>query len=415
MVARPLPALELGQKSDPGRDPDKQVNEDSCGHRETRFGHLSVVCDGMGGHSGGAEASSLALQTILDHFDWAVDGAAPAEVLREALREANRRVYRMQSAEPGARPGSTVVALLVHRDGAEVAHVGDSRVYMLHEGQVFQVTKDHSMVQELVDRGFLTPAQAAVHPSANQITRALGMGDDVDVDVRARPLPYVTGDAFVLCSDGLSDLVEPHEILQVVGSAPAQQAAGQLVDLANARGGHDNITVQVVRTRESANAHAAQVSPTLALTLSDEIPQAERTTQPGIPVVPRALTLPLTQDDPELSAAPVAGGADRPRRTDPGLPAGTPPQGIAAPPSGGLDRPPLAAHIPAAPPASRPSQRPHRGPSVAVIVGVGLGVLGLLAAAVAIALHVSERTGKRHAPPDDSVAPMFSPNDATAD
>jgi protein phosphatase len=124
----------------------------------------------------------------------------------------------------------------------------------VQQGQIFQITRDHSMVQEMVEAKILTPDQAAVHPDANKITRALGIDDDVQVEVRQQPIAHVAGDAFILCSDGLSDLVEPHEILAIVSSDPAEQAAGKLVDLANARGGHDNITVVIVKPRVSAPA-----------------------------------------------------------------------------------------------------------------------------------------------------------------
>ncbi len=164
-----------------------------------------------------------------------------------------------------------MVAVLVHAGGTEVAHVGDSRVYLVQQGAVFQVTRDHSMVQEMVQAKILTPEQAAAHPDANKITRALGIDDDVEVEVRSPPIAHVAGDAFVLCSDGLSDLVDASEILQIVSSDPPAQAVGKLVDLANARGGYDNITVMIVRPRVSAPAAVAggvaptRVSTTLTL------------------------------------------------------------------------------------------------------------------------------------------------------
>jgi protein phosphatase len=259
-----VPAVDVASRSDPGRDPTKQVNEDSCGWRETKVGVLAVVCDGMGGHVGGKEASTAALNAIFEAFDRAAPNATPREVLRDAIRLANVRVRGVVVSEPaGGRPGSTVVAVLVHAGGTEIAHVGDSRVYLVHQGQVFQLTRDHSMVQEMVDAKILTPAQAAVHPEANKITRALGIDDDVDVDVRPQAVPHVAGDAFVLCSDGLSDLVEAPEILQIVAGDPPQQAVGRLVDLANARGGHDNVTVMVVRPKSSAPP-PGPVAPTVA-------------------------------------------------------------------------------------------------------------------------------------------------------
>src|SRR5580704_16746872 len=275
-----LPAVEYAERSDPGRDPSKQVNEDACGRRETRLGHLCVVCDGMGGHAAGREAAELALATIFATFEQAPEGAAPADVLRSAIEEASRRVYAMPTSEVAlGRPGSTVVAVLMHAQGTEVAHVGDSRAYLVHEGQIFRVTRDHSIVQEMVDRGLLTLRQAAQHPDANRITRALGMAPEVEAEVRPQPLQHVTGDAFVLCSDGLSDLVEDAEILEVVDGVPAAQATGKLVDIANARGGHDNITVLVLRARTSAIAPAGGVAPTIAQT---QVTQAQ-TTAPSLP------------------------------------------------------------------------------------------------------------------------------------
>jgi PPM family protein phosphatase len=263
-------ALEVAIRTDPGRDPEKQVNEDAALEEETRFGRLVVVADGMGGHAGGREASHLAIRVIQDAFTRA-DAATPGrDVLANAIREANRRVFTMttplEEGGGGGRPGSTVVAALVHEDGMEVAHVGDSRAYLVHTGQIFQLTKDHSMVQRLVDDGLLAPAEAARHPEANKILRALGIAEDVDVDVRPQPTQYSTGDVLLLCSDGLSDLVSPGDILAIAGGAPPAQAAGQLVDLANARGGHDNITVAVVRAKESSLGKREPVAPTLVQT-----------------------------------------------------------------------------------------------------------------------------------------------------
>jgi protein phosphatase len=136
----------------------------------------------------------------------------------------------------------------------------------VHQGQIFRITRDHSIVQELVDRGVLTAQQAAHHPDANRITRALGMGPEVEVEIRPQPVHHVAGDTFVLCSDGLSDLVEDSEIAEVIGNHPAAQAVGKLVDLANARGGHDNITVVVLRARESALAAVGAITPTVVQT-----------------------------------------------------------------------------------------------------------------------------------------------------
>jgi PPM family protein phosphatase len=277
-TAHQLPAVEFAQRTDAGRDPQKQINEDTCRYGETRLGHLAVTCDGMGGHEGGREASRVAVETVFEVVDAASSEARPADVLREAIALANTNVRGLaEIGHEASRPGSTIVAVLLNARGAEIAHVGDSRIYMTHGADVVQLTHDHSMVQQMVDAGLIAQEEAAAHPNANQISRALGMKVDVDVELRPTPVAFVAGDAFVLCTDGLSDLVSVREILEIVGSGPPAQAVGQLVDLANARGGHDNITVQVLRARESAIAVSdgtGAVAPTVADTIRKTVVDA---------------------------------------------------------------------------------------------------------------------------------------------
>jgi protein phosphatase len=357
--------IELGQKTDPGRDPDKQVNEDTILAFDTSLGPLCVVCDGMGGHASGQEASRLAVKTIVDKVLAAGEDAPPGATLREAVREANAAVYAMPKSEAGGRPGSTAVAILVHKGGTEIAHVGDSRCYLVHQGAIAQVTKDHSKVQLLVDAGYLKPEEAKTHPDANQIIRALGMTPDVDVELRPEPVHHVAGDVFVLCSDGLSDLVEPEEILQAVSSAPSQQAAGQLVDLANARGGHDNISVLVVRLKESATPSARLDAPTVTATA------------PGTEI------LPTPQNQPAVAAAGTTTGplpvvAPRAAKTEMEVPVfgqgaqerpPTPPDGP------GVGQLPPVIPVAPPPPASAPARSRTSG---LVVFGLALAVVALL-------------------------------------
>jgi len=360
-----LPAVEYAERSDPGRDPDKQVNEDACRHGETRFGHLCVVCDGMGGHAAGREAAELAVATIFEMFDRAPDGSSPGRVLKDAIEEASKRVHFMRTSEvAGGRPGSTVAAALLHAHGTEVAHVGDSRVYLVHEGQISRVTRDHSVVQELVDRGLLTLQQAAHHPDANRITRALGMTPDVEADVRPTPVYQVPGDAFVLCSDGLSDLVEDAEILDVVGSSPAAQAAGKLVDLANARGGHDNVTVIVLRAREAAQVMAGTVAPTIAQT---SVPMGPA----PVPIAPPAVT--------EMIEA---------RATQPLIVAP-----IVIPPA---PSPAPVARVPdtEAPPSSSAPLGAPRPVNLVVVIGIVVALAAMGVLATVLLSHLRERGGK---------------------
>ncbi len=375
-----LPAIEYAERADPGRDPQKQVNEDVAAWRQTALGHLCVVCDGMGGHASGREAAELAVSVIVETFDrvrFSELAAAPPEVLLLAIEQANRAVYAMPTNEVAAgRPGCTVVAALLHGAGTEIAHVGDSRAYLVHEGQIFRVTRDHSIVQELVERGLLTPQQAAHHPDANRITRALGIAPEVQAEVRPTPILHVAGDTFVLCSDGLSDLVEEHEILAIVGSEPPAQAVGKLVDLANARGGHDNITVVVLRARESAAVQAGMVAPTVA--------------QTSVPAM-RTIEAPAPPPGVFEPAGPVAAAA-RPPHMAPIAPVGAP----GGPPS-------LRPVRPIDPSPTTPRSAAGVRPATAV-VAVGL-VLACVAAAllgVMLVIHLSERSGKRNTHDDST-------------
>jgi PPM family protein phosphatase len=352
------PAFEIALRTDPGRDPDKQVNEDSAAHVETSLGLLAVVCDGMGGHAGGKEASELAVKTIVEIVQAAPPGSMVGDVLRTALTEANSRIWNMPTAEAGLRPGSTVVAAILHDQGADVAHVGDSRVYLVHAGAISQVTSDHSMVQELVNRNLIKAEDAAKHPDANKILRALGIAKDVDVEVRPEPLAYVAGDVFILCSDGLSDLVTPAEILEIAASDSPAQAAGRLVDLANARGGHDNITALVLRTKTSARANTA---PLLMKTMP-------------LTAAPVAATKPVNETVLEVPLVPPVATVSAPTLQSPVHPGQQ--QSAAASPV-----PQVAVVAPAAiPPAPEPTsvRTPDRG-RTGVLVALAAALVGLIA------------------------------------
>jgi protein phosphatase len=247
--------IDFAQASDPGRDPNKQVNEDSCGYAETRFGHLAVLCDGMGGHYGGKEASRTAITTIFEMFEQMPLSVPPGQALKNAIEEAGRRVYLLGGPPDNrTRPGSTVVAMLLHDRGLDVAHVGDSRAYIIRSNQIYPLTRDHSMVQGMIDAGMLTEESAMGHPDSNKITRALGMRPDVDVEVRPESMEVFQGDVLLQSSDGLTDLALGRDILgatrQALSSGGVEHACHMLVKMANDRGGHDNITVQMLRVLE---------------------------------------------------------------------------------------------------------------------------------------------------------------------
>jgi protein phosphatase len=219
---------------------------------------LFVVADGMGGHAGGGTASRLAVKTIQRFLrdareeEPAAFEAAPLEAsplgtkLREAVETACRVIFRTAQADPSLTGmGTTVTAALVREGVVFLAHVGDSRCYLLRDGRIHQVSEDHSLVNEQVKAGAITADEARTSRFRNIITRSVGYEEEVAVDLFG--LHGRGGDHLVLCCDGLTNLVEDAEILEIVGAAPLAEVPGRLIGLANERGGDDNITVVVVR------------------------------------------------------------------------------------------------------------------------------------------------------------------------
>jgi len=209
-------------------------------------GHLFVVADGMGAHAAGELASKMAVDAIpLSYQKYAKVG--PGDALRLAVQTANHNVHNWGQANIDfAGMGTTVTALAVLPEAFYLAHVGDSRLYRVHADAVEQVSRDHSLAQELVQRGQLHPDQVASFGASNVIVRSIGPDAEVKVDTWG-PGAVRAGDAFMLCSDGLTRHVSDVEIGWVVSRCKASQACQVLIELANARGGMDNITVIVVR------------------------------------------------------------------------------------------------------------------------------------------------------------------------
>jgi protein phosphatase len=221
---------------------------------------VAAVADGMGGHSAGEVASAIAIEELTalrDRGPWENETAATDD-LKQAILRANRRIREMAAGDRRLNGmGTTLVALLEDGDMVHVANVGDSRGYLLRQGELSQVTVDHSLVQELVDDGRLSPEDAERHPQRSVITRALGIDPEVEFDLFTYKLQV--GDRLLLCSDGLSDVVEPAQIRKVLLRVPsAQRAARELVTVANEQGGPDNITVIVVDAVDEATAEAQE-------------------------------------------------------------------------------------------------------------------------------------------------------------
>jgi protein phosphatase len=211
-------------------------------------GRLLIVADGMGGHRGGATASRLAASTIKSEF-LGTDRSDIAMSLRRALETANARIFSEAQTNPDLRGMGTTCSTLFTRDEiAYVAHVGDSRIYLVRDGAIRQLTQDHSLVASMVREGLITSEEAETHPRRNILQRSMGVSEQVEVDV-LQPLTMKEGDTFLLCSDGLHGLVKEDEMLGVLGVAgqEIEVAAQELVRRALSRGAPDNVTVIVAR------------------------------------------------------------------------------------------------------------------------------------------------------------------------
>jgi serine/threonine protein phosphatase PrpC len=213
-----------------------------------RRGHLFMVADGMGAHAAGELASKMAVDTVSHSYHKLPDASAP-EALRKAISEANHSIHSRGEANRDFRGmGTTCSALLILPQGAVVGHVGDSRVYRLRGNRYEQLSADHSLVWEMMANNKLTEKEVPNYIPKNIITRSLGPSESVQVDLEG-PFPLVEGDTFLLCSDGLSGPVPDAEMAAALATLPPQEAVRVLVDLANLRGGPDNITVLVIRVK----------------------------------------------------------------------------------------------------------------------------------------------------------------------
>jgi PPM family protein phosphatase len=235
---------EQATRTDTGRQ--RNANEDSYFTR----GSVFVVADGMGG----AQAGEVASKAAAESFDRELPQAPPERILRETIETANRAIHeRAQSDAELAGMGTTTTAVLVDAEAEEVAigHVGDSRAYRLRGARFEQLTRDHSLVEEMRRKGQLTDAQAEDHPQRSIITRALGPEPEVEVDLQT--VPAQAGDVFLICSDGLTTMLGDEQIGRILTRATSLQAAVRaLVDEANRAGGRDNITVVAFRLEDAA-------------------------------------------------------------------------------------------------------------------------------------------------------------------
>lgn len=238
----------------------RQQNEDHIGFHQDLG--IAVLADGMGGHQCGEVASHMAVESVLRKLKTIAErqslrpitSSQLSEIVSNTISQSNTMIFEASEALEDQRGmGTTLVAVLVHGTELCVGHVGDSRLYLLRNQELKRITKDHSLVQDLVDKGFYTEAEARKANVGHIVTRALGTKDSVEVDTLHANLEE--GDVLLMCSDGLSDMVEDWHIEEVLsdGCDELESKAQELVDLANQNGGRDNISVILIQVGRAAD------------------------------------------------------------------------------------------------------------------------------------------------------------------
>lgn len=209
---------------------------------------FAVIADGMGGHRAGEVASAMAVSELTRWLRWAV--CPNEDALGHAVSEANHAVYAEAKRDPlKAGMGTTLTAVWMDTHDAYLAHVGDSRAYLYRKGGLMQLTRDHSLVGEMLEKGLITYKEALTHPQRNYITRALGTGKTIDPDILR--IDYLPGDLWLLCTDGLTNHVTPYEMAFIIRKAASwEEKLEEMVLIALDRGGRDNITVLLVTDEE---------------------------------------------------------------------------------------------------------------------------------------------------------------------
>jgi serine/threonine protein phosphatase PrpC len=301
-----LRIVEHAGRTDVGRQ--RSANEDDYVQAPPFF----AVADGMGGAKAGEVASAMATEV----FEGESDSGEPAEVqLARILREANRRIYDLAAADESHRGmGTTLTAAKVTGDEISLGHVGDSRAYRLRDGELEQLTKDHSLVAELERSGQITPEAAEHHPQRSIITRALGPEPDVEVDTYT--LAAREDDVFLLCSDGLTSMISDEEIGSILRSADSlESAADALVRAANQSGGKDNITVVLFRVGPSGQGLPGEDETIAGQVSAADVQAAAALDQPTEPHPGPATALAGAAPDATVVAPPEK---SRPRRPAPG-------------------------------------------------------------------------------------------------
>lgn len=225
----------------------RKINEDAVGFYENDIYSIYVIADGMGGHNAGEVASALAIETTLEYVktEFLQNHENTRDVLINAVKLSNDNIYKLaKSNETLTGMGTTLTACLLKNRQITVANVGDSSCYIIKQNEIIKITKDHSLVQQLIDNGTITAEEAVNHPNKNVITRALGTNRFLEVDIFELADEDVS--KIILCTDGLTNEVSPSEICDVVMNNSNDVACEKLIQLSKYKGGRDNISVIVV-------------------------------------------------------------------------------------------------------------------------------------------------------------------------
>lgn len=361
----------------------RSENQDSFGVFPFEGYTLAIVCDGMGGHVGGAQASTLAVRTVHEHMQSVRSDYGGA--LRTALERANQAIY--EAARKNHRlmgMGTTAVAAVVTDDGSVyIAHVGDSRAYLINEGQAVQVTRDHTMVNLFVDAELLSPEDAATHPEAHVLSRSLGVERQVEVEL-SEPIELADNDVVFLCSDGVHGVVTDWELGSVDWAAP-EPGIAHVLQIVEAREGDDNATAVAVLIGEGDSMPASPLPEEKAL--EDSLAHAILgDTQP---------LLPDEEADYEPLSDPTTYGTEP---SAPGRQAAPTPAPAPAPTQKSAPRP--GTPTPAPIQRSRASQSREEPSRLPLLLGLGVGVLALAAGALVVG-YLALRPVDGPPPPDE--------------
>ena len=232
----------------------RRNNEDKAGFRfleGSKTDFIAILADGMGGYEQGEVASEIMVNTLIDDND-PIKSKDPSRWLSDKVGKANSRIYELSSQQQTVM-GTTCSTLLIWKKNIYCAHVGDSRIYLFADGKLKQLTCDHTVVGEIMRKGGITAAEAAVHPQRSVLTKAIGTSSQIKPDIFKVTAPIKKGNRFLLCSDGLYDLVPDTEICRLLAQSSLRTAASSLVEAAKKGGGHDNITVAIVEINEKTN------------------------------------------------------------------------------------------------------------------------------------------------------------------